>query len=78
MHFSLMKVVDLVLSFQMLPKLVNFDIYNSSYSQINGQMSDSDKTTISTSQQNLRLLGAKLDFSFKIKVVRLFLSFLSK
>ena len=40
------KVVDLDLSFQIPLKSANFDICNSSYEQISGQMLDLDKTTI--------------------------------
>ena len=53
-----MKVVDMNLNFPMPPKSSNFNICSSSYGQLSGQMSNSNKTTISASQQNLRILGA--------------------
>ena len=71
------KIVNLDLSFQISLKLVNFDICNFSYSQINKQRSDLDKITILASQQNLRLLEVELGFGFNMKVVRIFVKFLS-
>ena len=48
LHFLIfMKVVNLDLSFQALPKSANFDICNSNYGQISGQKSDLNKTIIS-------------------------------
>ena len=44
-----MKVIDLDLSFHLLLESANFDICNSNYGEISGQMLDLDKTTISAS-----------------------------